>query len=167
MRSTPSLRSCPYVAFEIHAAVPMFVSKTINGPHLGDSVVDFLVKLFNVLCDDGLFPDSWADSIILPLFMQGRVNDPNNNRGIVLCDRTSKWYSSSINNRLQALIEQENVTGEWKADFKRTIPLLIICLISLLLYRSSFLSTVNCMWHLLTSKRHLIPSQENYSGLFC
>ena len=50
----------------------------------GDSVVDFLVKLFNVLFDDGIFLEDWPESIILPLFKKGTVNNPNNYRGISL-----------------------------------------------------------------------------------
>ena len=52
------------------------------GECAGDSVVDFRLQLLNVLFD-GMFPDGWTDSIILPLFKKGPVNDPNNYRGIV------------------------------------------------------------------------------------
>ena len=66
-----------------------------------------VVTLLNVLFDDGIVPDGWTDSTILPLFKKGPVNDPNNYGGISLCDRISKLYRSIMNNRLQELIEQE------------------------------------------------------------
>ena len=86
--------------------------------HAGHLAVDFLVKFFNVLFDRGRYPDSWTESIIVPLFKKGNQNDPNNYRGISLCDISSKLYSSIINNRLQEWIEQNNLTGECQAGFK-------------------------------------------------
>ena len=50
-----------------------------------ECVVGFLVKLFTVLFDQGLFPDNWTESIIFPLFKKGTVSDPNNYRVISLC----------------------------------------------------------------------------------
>ena len=48
-------------------------------------------------------------------------NDPNNYRGISLCDVSSKLYSSIINRRFQELIDQKDVTGEWQAGFKKEL----------------------------------------------
>ena len=87
--------------------------------HAGHLAVYFLVKFFNVLFDRGRYPDSWTESIIVPLFKKGNQNDPNNYRGISLCDISSKLYSSIINNRLQEWIEQNNLTGECQAGFKK------------------------------------------------
>ena len=79
--------------------------------------MDFLVKFFNVLFERGIYPDSWTERIIIPLFKKGNQNDPDNYRGISLCDISSKLYSSIINNRLQEWIEQNNFTGECQAGF--------------------------------------------------
>ena len=56
---------------------------------------------------------------IISLFKKGDVNNPNNYRGISLCDVTSKIYSSIINTRLQKWIEENNCTGEHQAGFKK------------------------------------------------
>ena len=69
--------------------------------HAGLLAVDFFVKFFNVLFERGIYPDSWTESIIIPLFKKGNQNDPDNYRGISLCDISSKLYRSIINNRLQ------------------------------------------------------------------
>ena len=87
--------------------------------HAGHLAVDFLVKFFNVLFERGIYPDSWTKSIIIPLCKKGNQNDPDNYRGISLCDTSSKLYSSIINNRLQEWIEQNNLTGECQAGFKK------------------------------------------------
>ena len=60
-----------------------------------------------------------GQSIIVPLFKKGSLNDPDNYRGISLCDISSKLYSSIINNRLQEWIEQNNLSGECQAGFKK------------------------------------------------
>ena len=49
-----------------------------------DQVIQFFVKLFNALFDKGIYPHNWTESIILPLFKKGDINDPNNYRGISL-----------------------------------------------------------------------------------
>jgi hypothetical protein len=85
----------------------------------GEIVVDFFVQFFNALFDRGLFPDSWTESIILPLYKKGDVNNPGNYRGISLCNISSKVYSSVINLRLQKWVELNDITGEWQAGFKK------------------------------------------------
>ena len=67
--------------------------------HAGHLAVDLLVKFFNVLFERGIYPD--RQSIIIPLSKKGTQNDPDNYRGISLCDISSKLYRSIINNRLQ------------------------------------------------------------------
>ena len=73
-------------------------------------IVDFLVKLFNVLFDKGVYPDNWTESIVVPLFKKGNINDVNNYRGISLCDVGSKIYGCIINARLQDWVELKNIT---------------------------------------------------------
>ena len=87
--------------------------------YAGELVIQFLIKFFNKLFDEGIFPDNWCESIILPLFKKGPPNDPNNYRGISLCDISSKLYSSIVNSRLQEWIEQNDVIGECQAGFRK------------------------------------------------
>ena len=81
-------------------------------------IIEYLVLLFNKLFDNGYYPNEWSESIILPLFKKGNINDPNNYRGISLCNIASKLYSSVINNRLKCWIDKNNLTGEYQAGFK-------------------------------------------------
>ena len=63
----------------------------------GCYVITFLAKFFNALFEKGVFPERWTESIVIPLFKKGEVNNPNNYRGITLCDTSSKVYSTIIN----------------------------------------------------------------------
>ena len=85
----------------------------------GNQVVHFFVKFFNTLFDKGIFPDGWTESVVIPLFKKGDMNNPSNYRGISLCDTSSKFYSTVINNRIRELVEQNNITVEYQAGFKR------------------------------------------------
>ena len=77
-----------------------------------------MVTLFNHLFDNGIYPEDWKESIILPLFKKGDRTDVNNYRGISLCNISSKLYGFVINKRLQEWIDKYNVTGE-QAGFKK------------------------------------------------
>jgi hypothetical protein len=84
-----------------------------------DQVLQFFIKLFNNLFDKGQFPRNWTESIILPLFKKGDINNPSNYRGISLSDISNKLYSIIINNRLQEWVEEHNITGDYQAGFRK------------------------------------------------
>ena len=84
----------------------------------GNVITPFLVRLLNTLFDKGVYPDSWSESIILPLHKKGDINNVENYRGISLCNICSKVYGFIINRRLQAWAEEYNITGEHQAGFK-------------------------------------------------
>jgi hypothetical protein len=73
-------------------------------------VLEFLVKMFNALFDSGVYPDCWTESIVLPLFKKGDASNPNNYRGISLCNVSSKLYGAIINRRLQEWVKENNIT---------------------------------------------------------
>ena len=87
--------------------------------YANSEIIEFFVEFFNRLFDTGLYPENWSESIILPLFKKGNINDPNNYRGISLMDVSCKLYSSIINTRLQEWVELNNITGEYQAGFKK------------------------------------------------
>ena len=87
--------------------------------HSCDQVVDFFIKLFNTLFDRGIFPSNWTESVVLPLYKKGDVNNPNNYRGISVSDVSSKLFSTIINRRLQEWVQDNNITDEYQAGFKQ------------------------------------------------
>lgn len=87
--------------------------------HFNDTAMEFLVTLFNILFTNGIYPNNWTESVILPLFKKGDKNNTHNYRGISLSDVISKLYSSVINKRLTEWIRINNITGEMQAGFKK------------------------------------------------
>ena len=63
-------------------------------------ILPILLKLFNRLFSRGEFPETWSNSIIVPLHKKGDVNDPVNYRGISLLDIFGKLYTSLLNRRI-------------------------------------------------------------------
>ena len=43
-----------------------------------DILVVYLVDLFNIVFTSGVFPKSWSEGIITPIFKKGNMNDCNN-----------------------------------------------------------------------------------------
>jgi hypothetical protein len=82
-------------------------------------VVPFLTKLFNSLFEQGLFPEEWCRSVIVPLFKKGDVNSPENYRGISLLNVVSKVFTSILNRRLYTWAESEHKICEEQAGFRR------------------------------------------------
>ena len=59
----------------------------------GETAVQFLTKLFNVLFDQGVYPaEEWPKAIIVPIFKKGKENITDNYRGISLLSLISKCY---------------------------------------------------------------------------
>jgi hypothetical protein len=81
--------------------------------------VPFLTKLFNELFDKGLFPESWCQSAIIPLFKKGDINNPENYRGISLLSTVSKVFTSILNRRLYTWAEEEHKIREEQAGFRK------------------------------------------------
>ena len=80
---------------------------------------DFLVKLFNKLFQDSIFPDEWINSIIIPIFKKGDKANPTNYRGISLQNIMSKVYTSILTERITNWASDQGKICEEQAGFRR------------------------------------------------
>ena len=115
-------------AEEVELALKELKSQKAAGPDMivgellkfaSGQIIPFFVTFFNYIFDRGIYPQSWTESIILPLYKKGDINDPGNYRGISLCDVSSKVYGKVINKRIQQWVDTYNITGEHQAGFKK------------------------------------------------
>jgi CRISPR/Cas system-associated protein endoribonuclease Cas2 len=83
------------------------------------AIVPFFLRFFNVLFEKGIYPENWTQSIMLPLYKKGDPNNPSNYRGISLTDISGKIYGTIINRRIQNWVNENNITGECQAGFKK------------------------------------------------
>ena len=118
----------PISADEVRLALRLLKCKKAAGTdgiageflkYAGEIIVPFFVSFLNALFDKGIYPDTWCESLIVPLYKKGDVNKPDNYRGISLSNISSKIYGIIINRRLQDWVNEHNLTGEFQAGYKK------------------------------------------------
>ena len=60
-------------------------------------LIPILGKLFNNIINTGIDPELWVQSIIIPVFRKGDVNEPKNYRGISLVSPVGKLFKGLLN----------------------------------------------------------------------
>ena len=113
---------------EIRAGIKALKNKKAAGPDMiinefykasVDFCMPFLVKFFNFIFDNGLYPDEWTFSILQPIHKKGDINNPDNYRGISLLNVCSKLYSYILNQRINEWIDDFEILGEEQAGFRK------------------------------------------------
>ena len=78
------------------------------------------VKIFNIIFDTGIFPESWTLGVIQPVYKnKGDSKDPSNYRPISLLSCFSKVFTSILNNRLNSFADEVNLISPSQADFRK------------------------------------------------
>ena len=77
-----------------------------------------VVKVFNKLLQEGQFPVSWTEGIIIPIYKQGGYTDPNNYRGITLNSCLGKLFCHVLNTRISNDLENQSFLKE-QAGFRK------------------------------------------------
>ena len=78
-----------------------------------------LARLFSFLYEKVLYPQTWALSIIQPIFKKkGSPNDPDNWRGITLLPSIAKIYTKILCSRLRGWVLENKLICENQAGFR-------------------------------------------------
>ena len=78
------------------------------------------VKLFNLILDSGIIPESWTVGTIKPIFKnKGDPKLPENYRPITLSSCFGKLFTQILNTRLQIYAENNNVINDSQAGFRK------------------------------------------------
>ena len=72
-----------------------------------DNIPPFLLKLYNRIFQNGDYPRSRGEGIIIPIFKSGNVDEAQNYRDITLINILAKKYSQILLNRLTKWSEKE------------------------------------------------------------
>ena len=79
-------------------------------------MISIYSKLFNIVFDTGIIPESWLTDIIRPVYKhKGKVDDPDNYRAITL----GKLFTSIINNRLTFLSYEFEIISKNQSGFRK------------------------------------------------
>ena len=87
-----------------------------------------LTILLNIFLSSCEFPDTWSQSIIVPLHKSGDHSDPSNYRGISLIDVIYKIFSNIVTERLNRWVHDLNIIDEAQTEFRSGYSLLTTCL---------------------------------------
>ena len=86
--------------------------------HSIDILIEPICKLFNVILNSGVYPDTWSHAIISPLFKKGSRSDVKNYRGISLLCCLGKNFTKILNNRLCMWSEIHGKLDEGQAAYR-------------------------------------------------
>ena len=84
-----------------------------------DCMINVYVKVFNLIFEKGVFPDSWLIGIIKPIYKTGDKNNTENYRPITLLSCLGKLFTAVLNNRLKLYLESYDVLSEAQAGFRK------------------------------------------------
>ena len=83
-------------------------------------MISIYSKLFNIVFDTGIIPESWLNDIIRPVYKhKGKVDDPDNYRAITLISCFGKLFTSIINNRLTFLSYEFEIISKNQSGFRK------------------------------------------------
>ena len=84
-----------------------------------NKMIRSITLLFNLILISGKIPSSWAIGCIRPLYKgKGSFDDPDNYRGITVLSCFGKLFTSVINLRIKAFLENNNLIGNEQAGFR-------------------------------------------------
>ena len=80
---------------------------------------NIIVKLFNVILDTGIIPDSWSVGIIKPIYKnKGNPGSPENYRPITILSCFGKLFTATLNERLNSFLECNNLLKNNQPGFR-------------------------------------------------
>ena len=119
----------PITANEILKAVKLLKSSKSPGvdnllnEHIKSTInimMPIYLKLFNLIFDSGVVPETWLVGDILPIYKKkGDAKLPENYRPITLLSCLGKLFSSIINNRLSTFAEDNKIITDSQAGFRK------------------------------------------------
>ncbi|XP_057846673.2 uncharacterized protein LOC131056339 [Cryptomeria japonica] len=103
-------------------------AESIEAKDLGELQAEFLkwgmkvlaphiAKIFNNIIPHG-FPKDWTTSLAIPLFKSGDVNNPSNDRTIMINPLFAKLFGSMIENRIRKWAEENHKCAKGQAGFR-------------------------------------------------
>jgi hypothetical protein len=78
-----------------------------------------LTKLFNAILKSGVYPETWAQGYISPIYKTGNPLDPNNYRGVTIGSSLAKVFNTVLNNRLDNYLLENNIIHETQIAFQK------------------------------------------------
>ena len=81
----------------------------------------YLVTMLNYIVDKGIYPKSWCNGVIVPIFKKGDRSYAENYRGITLINVVAKIFSTLLQNRISKWCKDENIFNQEQFGFRDKI----------------------------------------------
>ena len=78
---------------------------------------DILLKIFQKLFSQGIYPSEWTSNFLKPIYKKGDVLDPDNFRGLVIGAALTKLYSLILLGRLTKYIKNNDLISANQIGF--------------------------------------------------
>ena len=78
-----------------------------------------ITKVFQVLYETACYPESWAQSYIVPIHKKGALTEPGNYRGIAISSCLGKLFHGVLNKRLETFMEEAALNSAYQNGFQR------------------------------------------------
>ncbi len=85
---------------------------------LSSELMPILIKLFNAILSQGIYPKAWGEGIITSIYKKGQRTDPANYRGITLSNSLAKVFGLVLRQRLTTFCEVENTIDERQSSHR-------------------------------------------------
>ena len=88
--------------------------------HLSQNSLKNLLRLYNRIFTELVFPAAWHDAFVIPFPKPGKnATNPENYRPVALTSCFCKILEKMVNNRLVFLLEKRNIISPWQRGFRR------------------------------------------------
>lgn len=88
--------------------------------HLSRSSILNLLKIYNRIWEERIFPNAWYEAIVIPFPKPGRdPRNPKNYRPIALTSCLCKLFEKMVNARLVYVLETKNILSPHQSGFRR------------------------------------------------
>ena len=118
----------PFSSLELFTIISQLSTSTSSGPdqityplltHLPQSVLYFLLCIFNLSWSTHTFPSTWKQSTIILILKPGKPSDsPFSYRPIFFTSCTSKLFERMVLGRLTYFLEQQDILSPVQAGFR-------------------------------------------------
>ena len=88
---------------------------------LCDFLLPFIVEIFNAVLENGHFPKSWCEAIVIPVYKnKGNIDFTNNYRGISLLSNLAKLFTAVLNQRLLKWACENDIISDAQFGFRQS-----------------------------------------------
>ena len=85
----------------------------------GSIIFEPLLKLFNMILTNSVYPSGWKYDILHPIHKSGEKDDPNNFRGLAIASCFGKLFTTILRNRLQGLCDKNKFISKFQGSGKK------------------------------------------------